>query len=314
MGNLERTGAAKPVPEVTFRRGTINDSRAAGSIFEAALLDLSERLNVTAITGAQDAEARARIWERRRPLFEHLARTAHQFWLAEADGEPVGYARSIIREGVWELTEFFVLPQQQSAGVGRALLERVLPGDENVHHKVIIATADVRAQARYLKVGVYARFPITYVSRQAEVVSVPSELSMVPFDSVDDILDALREIDRQILGHGHDEDHRWLMSQRTGYLYLRSGLPAGYGYTGDFTGPFALLDESDFPAVLAHAESLAALRGEKFGVEVPLINQAAIDYLIHRGYKLDSFYAFFMSDKPFGHFDHYIFPSPPFFI
>ena len=298
---------------VTYRRGTIGDSRTVAGIFEAALLDLSERLNVTAITGGQDPEVRAKLWERRRPLFEHLAHTAHQFWLAEAGGEVVGYARSILRQGIWELTEFFVLPQRQSAGVGRDLLQLVLP-EEDVRHKVIIATADVRALARYLKAGVYARFPITYFSRQPQDVTLPTDLTIVPFAGIEGVMPALESIDRQVLGHCHDEDHAWLITQREGYLYLRGGAPVGYGYTGAFDGPFALLEESDFPAVLAHAESQAARKGRSFGVEVPLINHAAVDFLLSRGYQLDSFFAFFMSDEPFGQFDRYLFPSPPFFI
>ena len=314
MSRSKRSSERQPsVPEVTFRRGSLADSSAVYDIFEAALFDLSQRLNVMAITGAQDPEVRAKLWQRRRPLFEHLARTAHQFWVAEVEDEPVGYARSILRAGVWELTEFFVLPRQQSAGVGRELLKRVLP-TEGVRHKVIIATADVRAQARYLKSGVYARFPITYFWREPEDVQVATDLTVMPFSTARDIFSSLGAIDRQLLGHHHDEDHAWLMTQREGHLYLRDGEAVGYGYTGHYNGPYALLQEDDFPAVLAHAESQAARHGRRFGVEVPLINRAAVDYLLGRGYQLDSFFAFFMSDAPFGQFDHYLFPSPPFFM
>lgn len=299
--------------EMTYRRGTVEDSHAVYEIFEATLLDLSQRLNVTAITGAQDPEVREKLWQRRRPLFEHLGRTAHQFWLAEADGEPVGYARSILRGGVWELTEFFVLPQCQSAGLGRALLRRVLPVEET-RHKVIIATTDVRAQARYLKLGVYARFPVCYFSREPEVVQEDTNLTFVNATPSPDVFSALRNVDRQIVGHEHDVDHAWLMADRDGLLYVRDGEVVGYGYTGHYNGPFALLNDSDFPAVLAHAERQAANEGRKFGVETPLINRAAVNYLLDRGYRLDSFFAFFMSDEPFGRFDHYLFPSPPFFL
>lgn len=309
----KQTQAQTGARQVTYRRGTFDDSQIVYGIFEAALLDLSARLNVSAITGAQDPEVRAQLWQRRRPLFEHLAQTAHQFWIAESAGEPIGYARSIVRAGVWELTEFFVLPQRQSAGVGRELLRRVLP-DGDVRHKVIIATADVRAQARYLKNGVYARFPLVYFWREAEEVPLETDLEIVSASPSPDTYAALRQIDAQILGHHHDEDHAWLMAQRDGYLYRRNGDVVGYGYCGYYNGPFALLRETDFPAALGHAESQAARQGRKFGVEVPLINRAAVDYLLRRSYRLDSFFAFFMSDEPFGKFDHYLFPSPPFFI
>ncbi len=309
----ERTRAKDNARGITYRRGALEDSRLVYDIFEEALLDLSARLNVTAITGAQNPEVRAKLWHRRRPLFEHLARTAHEFWIAESGGEPIGYARSIMRSGIWELTEFFVVPRNQSSGVGRELLNRVLPGDE-ARHKVIIATADMRAQARYLKSGVYARFPLVYCWREAEEAPLRTDLEIVPASPSAETFAALRHIDTQILGHHHDEDHAWLMEQRDGYLFLRNGDVVGYGYCGHYNGPFALLHDADFPAALAHAESYAARRGRKFGVEVPLINRAAIDYLLSRGYQLDSFFAFFMSDEPFGKLDHYLFPSPPFFM
>lgn len=311
--NLPDEGMSVAQDDLGYRRGSLADTRAVYEIFEAALFDLSERLNVTAITGAQDPEVRRMLWQRRRPLFEHLARTAYQFWLAEAGGEAIGYARSILRAGVWELTELFVLPQRQSGGVGRDLLGRVLPG-EKTRHKVIIATPDVRALARYLKLGVHPHFPITYFSREPQDVSENTDLAFVAARPVPEVFSALRKIDKQIVGHDHDEDHSWLLAERDGYLYVRDGDVVGYGYTGHHNGPFALLNEADFPAVLAHAESLAARHGRNFGVETPLINRAAVDYLLRRGYQMDSFFTFFMSDAPFGQFERYLFPSPPFFM
>jgi len=58
----------------------------------------------------------------------------------------------------------------------------------------------------------------------------------------------------------------------------------------------------------------AARRGADFGVEVPLVNRAALDFLFGRGFRMDSFFALFMSDVPFGRFDRYLFTSPPFFL
>ena len=78
-------------------------------------------------------------------------RPATRWWFAEdeATGEAIGYARSILRDGVRELTEFFVLPEAQGAGVGRGLLARAFPAD-GARHRAIVATMDPRAIARYL--------------------------------------------------------------------------------------------------------------------------------------------------------------------
>jgi GNAT superfamily N-acetyltransferase len=298
---------------ITYRNGTLADSFAVFQIFEQSVRDLSRRLGVSAITGGDDPEVMAKLWARRKPLFDHLTKTAERFYIAEKEGQPIAYARSIQRSGLWELTDYFVLPAYQSSGIGRELFHRVIPtGDYK--HKVIIATTDARAQARYLKAGVYARFPLYYFSKKPEPVTTSSSLKFHPMTVNDETINGLAQIDGQILGHRRDEDHRWLLGERRGFLYQRNGRLVGYGYLGESNGPFALMDDTDFPPILAHAESEAAENGHEFGVEVPLINKAAVNYLLGRGFRMDSFFAFFMSDAPFGQFDHYLFPSPPFFM
>jgi GNAT superfamily N-acetyltransferase len=300
---------------IIYRPGTPADSRAVFDIFEAALIDLGQRLGMMAITGGRDPAELEQLWERRRPLFEHLARTAEHFWIAEGDGKSLGYARTILRDGVQELTEFFVLPGAQSAGVGRELLVRAFPR-EGAKRRVIIATADVRATARYLKAGVYSRFPIYYFGRAPEVVAVQTDLKIEPLATSAETVEALGGIDRAILGHTRAVDHAWLLATREGFSYRRDGQMVGYGYLGQpGCGPFALLKAGDFPAALAHAETHAHTCGQaEIGFEVPLVNTAAVDYMLARGYKLDTFYAFFMSDAPFGQFENYVVFSPPFFF
>lgn len=298
---------------IAFRPGTLEDSFAVFEVFVQAVTDLGQRMGIEVISGGYDPAAREEMWGRRRPLFKHLANTAESFWLAENDGEVVGYGRAILRDGIRELTEFFVLPGQQSAGVGRELMARVFPRD-GAKRRVIIATQDMRALARYLKTGVYPRFPIVYISRKAEPVQVASDLTFERMTATAETLASLRQIDQIILQHQRDVDHAWLLAEQQGYLYRRAGQVVGYGYVGQSSGPFAMLDPADFPAVLAHAESEAAAAGRNFGVELPLINETAVDYLLGRGYQMDSFIALFLSDEPFGRFENYIFPSPPFFL
>jgi GNAT superfamily N-acetyltransferase len=299
---------------ITYRPATLADSHAAFEIFQRSILDLSQRLNVMAVTGGQDSVVLDNLWEERRPLYEHLARTAEHFWLAEAEGQPVGYARSILRSGVRELTEFFVQPGQQSAGVGRELLARAFPA-EGARHRLVNATIDQRAQARYLKAGVYPRFPIYYFSRPPEAVDWSGDLGAEPLAAEAEALALLRAIDETVLGHARDEDHRWLLANRSGFVYRRGGRPVGYGYVGFRSGPFALLEARDFSAVLAHAETEAGRQGQaRFGVEVPMVNRAAVDHLLERGCEIDSFFSLLMTDTPFGQFENYLLTSPPFFL
>lgn len=298
---------------ITYRQGTVDDSQAVFRIFIKALTDLGERTNVMPITGGNDPQVLESLWQRRRSMFEFLASAASQFWVAEKEGEVVGYARSIQFDGLQELTEFFVCPNQQSAGIGSELLSRAFP-EADADSRTIVATLDERALYRYLKAGVYARFPIKYFYRRAEKVEVISDLQFEPMQP-EIHLDSLHQIDKQILGHVREPIQRWIATTRTGYIYRRDGVVVGYGYLSDTgCGPFALVNEDDFPAVLAHAESLTAERGEEFGVETPLINRRAIEYFTKRRYRMDAFTVLLMSNEPFGRFENYLCFSPIFFM
>jgi len=297
---------------IIYRKGTIEDSYAVFQVFTRSIIDLGERTNVMAITGGNDPEVLKSLWQRRQPMFEFLARTAAEFWVVEKDGEIVGYARSIEHDGLMDLTEFFVLPNQQSGGVGRELLARAFP-KSGARYRVIVATLDERALSRYLKAGVYARFPVKYFYRKAERVEIKTDLIIEPMQ-LDIHLEDINRIDRQIVGHSRAVIHQWIATTRSGYVYKRNGEVVGYGYAGESAGPFALLNENDYPAVLAHAESLMAEMDAEFGAEVPLINRKAIEYFTERKYQIDSFTVLFMSNEPFGMFENYLCFSPIFFI
>ena len=294
---------------ITYRQGTLEDSFAVFQVFLDSMIDLSERQNVTAITGGRNPEVMQSLWQRRKSMFEFLARSAAQFWVAEQDGKIVAYARAIEHEGLMDLTEFFVSPAAQSAGVGRELLARTFQSP-TARYRVIIATTDERALARYLKAGVYARFPVKNFWRKAETVEAKTDLQFEPL-AVERDLHELNRIDRAILAHARPGIHRWVATTREGFTYRRKGEVVGYGYDG---GPYALLSDADFPAALAHAESRAAERDEEFGVEVPLVNKRAIQFLLERKYQIDPFTTLLMSTETFGKFENYLCFNPIFFM
>ena len=297
---------------ITYRAGTTEDSHSVFQVFIRTIMDYGARMNVMAITGGNDPEVIESLWKKRKPMFEYLATAASQFWVAESNGEVIAYARSIEHDGMQELTEFFVLPGQQSGGVGGELLSRALPKTE-AHYRAVIATLDERALYRYLKMGVYGRFPLKYFYRKAEMVEVKTDLQIEPMQLKLHMQD-INRIDRQLINHTRENLHQWIITGRNGFTYKRDGKIVGYGYVGSSSGPFAVLDENDFPAVLAHAESLMAERAANFGVETPLINTKAIQYFIERKYQIDSFSAIFMSNVPFGKFGNYLCFSPEFFV
>ncbi|MGH7628802.1 MAG: GNAT family N-acetyltransferase [Gemmatimonadales bacterium] len=300
---------------LTFRRAGPDDSPALFGIFVAAVDDLGRRLGVETFSGAGGAPpVPEELWPERRPLFDHLARTAEHAWLAEEDGAPVGYARSIARDGTLELTEFFVLPGRQSAGLGRELMARAFP-DDGSRHRSIIATPDLRALARYLRAGLAARFPIYGFSRAARALALPPTVDAHPMDDSAATLETLAAIDRANLGFRRDVDHRWLRTVREGYLFREGERLVGYGYVGGvYNGPFAVLDEADWPAVLTHAERRVTALTPVVAFDVPLINRSAAAWLLSQGYRMSDFVNYYLSDHPTGHFERHIITTPSFFV
>jgi GNAT superfamily N-acetyltransferase len=302
-----------------LRPGTASDTRAVYEVFRHAIAVVYHQFRINDTLQYPTPESLEQEWGLWGSLYEHLARTAEQFWVAESEDGLIGYARSIQRDGLQELTELFIHPQVQSKGLGRALLERAFglqAGLQGEGKRCIIASADRRALALYLKAGMAARFPIyTFYRAVRDDVRVESDLVFEPLDDTPDCLETLAQIDRQVLGHRRDADHEWLREDRRGFICRRGGQAAGYGYEGGFDGPFALLDEADFPAVLAQAERMAAQAGrEEFAVDAPMVNRAAIRYLLGNGFQMGAFIAYMMSDRAFGRFENYLFTSPIFIL
>jgi GNAT superfamily N-acetyltransferase len=300
---------------ITFRPGEVADGPAVYDVFVQATADLNQRVGLPEADNFWlDPAFVASYWQRRQSLFDHLARTADQFWVAEQDGQIIGFARSSVRDGVRELLEFFVRPGFQGQGIGGELLSRAFPAG-GARRRAIIATREMRALARYMKAGVYPRFPNYYIYRKPERVEVATDLEFAPASDTPETLAALRAVDQALLGFTRDVDHHFLLQDRQALLFRRGGEVVGYGYFGKGAGPIALLDAADFPAVLARAESDAAARGDdEFGMQLPLVNRHAVDYLLSRGFQLEDFTVFFMSDEPFGRFENYVISSPPFFM
>lgn len=301
-------------PPVIYRPGTPDDSYTVFCILEETLADLVRRKGYGGEMSIDDPARLARMWDERKPLYDHLAQTGEQFWIAERAGEVLAFARSIRREDVRELTELFVRPAVQSSGFGRELLARTFAAEPGVRRSVI-ASPDVRAQVLYLRSGVHVRCPIYYFGREPRAVELDLPLDLRPVGDEPGVLDTIATFDFMTVGYRRDADHAWLLRERQGYFYEHGGRVVGYGYVGRRNGPFALTDAADFPAVLAHAERAAADAGRPhFGVEVPMANRVAVDYLLANGFRVDPFSAVLLADEPRGDLTRYIVTSPPFFI
>lgn len=297
-----------------YRPGTHADSRTCFDIFEQTIDDLGRRTGAPGNATANDPAA----WDIRQPLFDHLAGTGDSWWIAEDEvtGKPIGYARSILRDGVRELTEFFVLPDTQSGGVGRELLARAFSAD-GARHRAIVATIDPRAIARYLRTGLDARVPMIGLHGVPRNAPLATDLVREPIDPDAPPFDDLARIDQAVLDFRRDADHAWLAGQRQGWLYRRDGRAVGYGYHPSrpaWGGPYAALEAADLPTLLADGESAAAAAGHAdVTFDLPLTARTGLDHLLARGFHVDPFVMLFFTDGPTEGLDRYCLTSPPFF-
>jgi GNAT superfamily N-acetyltransferase len=88
--------------------------------------------------------ARARIRFER-----YLALDPGGAWVAEMDGEVVGTAIAIIREGLWGLALFAVAETHQAKGIGRRLFDASLAYGDGARGGWIMSSEDPKAMRRY---------------------------------------------------------------------------------------------------------------------------------------------------------------------
>jgi GNAT superfamily N-acetyltransferase len=317
---VERERSRPTVPDaggLRIRRGRPEDTRACHELMWHAATDLGMRRG-TPLDGTADD-----WWNDMRAVHEQLEANAAEWWVAELDGVAstdsglIGYARSMQRGGLVELTEFFVRPGRQSAGLGRELLSRAFPAGRG-EVRSIIATTDERALRRYYGAGVVARFPFLSLSAEPGDAPGPDGLHAERITGVRAI-GAVIDVERAVLGYPRGErEIRVLLREREGWLYRRgtAGDVAGYAFLGARgSGPMATLEPHDLPGVLLHVESRArALGMAKLELEVPSVAETAVRHLLGRGYRISPWLNLLMSDHPFGQFDRFIGFSPPLFL
>jgi predicted GNAT family acetyltransferase len=249
--------------------------------------------------------------------FTYLARTAAEWWIAEdsATHRVVGYARSIERGGLFELTEFFVHPGQQAKGVGRALLARAFPNARG-EVRSIIATTDVPALGRYYAADTVARFPILTLTGPPADAVTDGGIDILQVDGAQaPHLAEIAAIERAAVGFARGEEElRWILEQRDGYLYRRGERAIAFSFVGaSGAGPIAALEPADIVRALLHVESRShALGVTQLSLQVPGLNGVAMRHLLAHGFRIDSWVNLLMSNRPFGQFDRFIAFSPVF--
>jgi GNAT superfamily N-acetyltransferase len=213
------------------------------------------------------------------PGLPHVLATG-DLLLAERDGRVLGFAGLITRGGVAFLTDLFVRPEVQSEGVGRALLERILPRDGRI--LATAASTDPRAPALYIRAGMRPQWPIFWLlGASARLKPLPTQgITVIEADPGDPALVAWdsalsgrpRAEDLTCLVKGFDATALWFEREgrRIGYGYVQRRSPESLWNQEAYTpGPIGAYTPEDAAASAQAAVEWARPRAETLRLAVP---------------------------------------------
>lgn len=221
------------------------------------------------------------------PTYRHLHTTGAVF-VAE-DDEPVGFSAAVVREGVWFLSQLWVLPGRQGTGIGSTLLDEALSWGHGASSFSVIASPHPGAQTLYLRRSMFPLWvQLDLAGDAGDVGELPEGFE--PLSQEDQPW--LDEIDRDVRGMARPVDHAFWRESATGVGLRREGRPLGYVYVwppGGWSskpttkiGPGGALDSRDIPNLLAAARHLAH---GPVTVAVPSTNWSALNELVRLGFR-----------------------------
>jgi GNAT superfamily N-acetyltransferase len=242
------------------------------------------------------------------PVYRYIEQTGI-FEVAEHEGRIVGICCATVRDTIWFLAMFWVLPEMQLKGVGRPLLERVMAEGTRRGARTYCtwSSIDFAAVGLYLKLGLMPECPIfTFTGRVVSEPHVPADLELRALE-----LDDPAAIDTVVRGTPRPGDHRfWREQGAQGFQVQRGQQRLGYFYVNQGSiGPAAWLRASDGPALLACALRAASERSSTVKLITLGNNPCAVRAAVDAGLRLGGA-SHWLRSRPFGQLDQYV-PSGP---
>lgn len=283
MSAVRRLGAREADPAAAIRVREMEQADIQGAASVAAAAFDVELL-------ARDAQRR---WVER--LGHPLATDPDGAFVAERDGRIIGVAEAIRRERLWCLSLLAVRPGVQSAGMGRALLERTMAYTAGTDARLIVSSNDHRALRLYARAGFSLRPTL-------EAVGVIDRRALPrPDPAVGERgsgeLEALESISRDIRGAPHTPELELAMRSGARLLRLRD---RGFALAQPGMGVW-LLVARDEQAAVALLWSTLDLVGDTERIGVRWITSGqdwAIDVAVRAGLRLSANGALCVSGRP----------------
>ena len=294
---------------ILFRQARPDDMAGCVRVFLRSATDLSRRLG----TAPPTFRVRDMV-----PPLAHLQKTDPKgFQVAVRDGRVVAFASTILRGRTHFLSMFWALPSLQSKGVGRRVLTRAFekPRPPASAVRCVYASLDLRAQALYLKFGMYPRGMFYLLKGPPKRMPRPRRtVELVPIGEVGKtsrrMLTVAARFDRVFRAARRDADIRFVMGIPGARFFLVRARGATIGYAivteKGRVGPACVTDPR-YSAGLAWALQEAArdMGAENLVVIVPGVNSGALEIFLRAGLKSE-FLGAWMSAKPVGSFESYL--------
>jgi GNAT superfamily N-acetyltransferase len=266
---------------VRIRRADEEDLSVLAKIFASSAGDLLARFR------PQTDELLPVDPEERLPTYRHLYATGAL--LVAEDPEPVAFSAAIVRDGVWFLSQLWVLPERQGRGIGASLLDETLAWGRSASAFSVIASPHPGAQTLYLR---RSMFPLwMQIDMTVDAVDAGEMPEGAEALSEED-RKWLEQIDREVRGVARPVDHDFWQRSASGVALRRAGRTEGYVYAwppGGWgsrpmskIGPGAVRDPRDMPSLLAAARHLV---DGPVTVAVPSTNWSALNELIRLGFR-----------------------------
>jgi GNAT superfamily N-acetyltransferase len=291
----------KRMEEVQYRPVRETELVETVEIFMTAVADMYERHGVKS-----SLPERASIETGYRHVFE-----TGIFQVAEVEGQVAAICNGVVRDQVWFLSGFWLLPQFQRRGIGGPLLKRVRDEGERAGATTFFtwSSVDMTAMASYMKQGMLPGYQIlTFTGPlKRELPGEHEGYAVRPL-----AMACATELDAEVRATGREIDHRfWLTrSGHQGRQLMRDGRAVGYYYFNQGTvGPAAWAHADDALPLIEAACREAALDSERIRLMIPGVNHTAIRFALDSGLRLGA-YSHLLTTAPFGRMEQYL-PSGP---
>ncbi len=251
-----------------MREGDLESAERASAVTFLAADRLSRRV------GAPEPEPRSaagsKQWIDRMRFF--LTVDPDGCWVADVDGDVVGFAISQNRGRLWYLATYGVLPDHQGKGIGKRLMDAVLAHADG-RPGMFSSTVHPGATRRYRLAG-FSLHPQMHMVGTVDRSTLPAVTGLREGE-IDDLA-WMDRLDRDLRGAGHGPDHPYMLNTLRLVVSRAKGRP-GYVYLGDRGQAVLLAAAHPRTARDLLWEALASARGDTLVNCVTVANEWAVD-------------------------------------